>query len=43
MIDSAREVDLGLIDGFSQEIIGRNELLLSESAAEYLEIDGTRK
>lgn len=33
MIDSAREVDLGLIDEFSQEILGRNEMLLSESAA----------
>jgi hypothetical protein len=36
-------VDLGLIEPFSQEIIGDNEMMLSDTAMRFLNISDVRK
>lgn len=38
IIDSAREVKLGLAEQFTPEIIGRNEIMVSESILDFLDI-----
>jgi hypothetical protein len=43
IVDSQREVDLGLIEPFSQEIIGDNEMMLSDTAMRFLNISDVRK
>jgi hypothetical protein len=43
VIDSAREVDLGLAPYFQQDILGDNEIMVAESALRHLSIDGHRK
>lgn len=43
IVDSAREADLGLIPPFSQEILGDNEMMLSETAMRFLGLNDGRK
>ena len=43
IVDSAREADLGLIPPFSQEILGDNEMMLSETAMRFLGLTEGRK
>ena len=43
IVDSAREADLGLIPPFSQEILGDNEMMLSETAMRFLGLTDGRK
>lgn len=43
IIDSEREVDLQLVDEFTSEIIGRNEIMVSEGILNYLNIQPNKK
>ena len=43
IVDSRREVDLGLIEPFSQEIIGDSEVMISETARKFLDVSAHRK
>lgn len=43
VVDSAREVDLGLVPYFSQEILGDNEIFVADSALRHLDVAGHRK
>lgn len=43
IIDSKREVDLGLIEPFSQEIIGDSEIMISDTARKFLNVTSNRK
>lgn len=43
IVDSKREVDLGLIEPFSQEIIGDSEVMISETARKFLGVSSNRK
>lgn len=43
VLDSAREVDRKLAEYFSQEIIGMNEVMITEQALLHLDVNKTRK